>query len=176
VAAMVALIHRCGWRPWVGGALAVTGFLGYIGYVAGVTGALDGWFTIQREGWGWYLDGGAATGRWLTGVLTSSENVFDLVIVLALVGSIVLFVLAVVMRMPWPLLVYGGLVLVTTWGTDGLMNSKLRLLLVAFVLLLPVAIGLARRRTATAVAVVVAAALASAWFGGYALTIWSYAI
>jgi hypothetical protein len=34
----------------------------------------------------------------------------------------------------------------------------------------------ARGRTATAVAVVVAAALASAWLGGYALTIWPYAI
>jgi hypothetical protein len=96
--------------------------------------------------------------------------------VLSAAGSIALFVLAVVMRMPWPLLVYGGLVLVTTWGTDGLMNSKLRVLLPAFVLLLPVAIGLAGRRTTTAVAVVVAVALASAWFGGYALTIWPYAI
>jgi hypothetical protein len=33
-----------------------------------------------------------------------------------------------------------------------------------------------RRRTATAVAVLVAAALASAWYGGYALTIWHYGI
>jgi hypothetical protein len=39
-----------------------------------------------------------------------------------------------------------------------------------------VAVGLARRRRSTAVAVVVAAALASAWFGGYTLTIWRYAI
>jgi hypothetical protein len=96
--------------------------------------------------------------------------------VLSLAGSIVLFVVAVIMRMPWPLLVYGGLVLVTTWGTDGLMNSKLRVLLPAFVLLLPVAIGLAGRRRATVVAVVVAAGFTSAWFGAYALAIWPYAI
>jgi hypothetical protein len=56
------------------------------------------------------------------------------------------------------------------------MNSKVRLLTTAFVLLLPVAVGLARRRTVTAVAVVAAAAIASAWFGGYALTVWQYAI
>jgi hypothetical protein len=55
-------------------------------------------------------------------------------------------------------------------------DRKLRVLLPAFVLLLPVAIGLAGRRRATAVAVVVAAALVSAWFGAYALTIWPYAI
>ena len=52
----------------------------------------------------------------------------------------------------------------------------MRLLTPAFPLLLPVALGLARRRIGTAVVVVVAAALASAWFGGYALTIWRYAI
>jgi hypothetical protein len=80
------------------------------------------------------------------------------------------------MRMPWPLLVYAGLVLFTAWGTDGLMSARLRVLLPAFVLLLPVAIGLAHRRTATAVAVVAAAALGSAWFGAHALTIWPQSI
>jgi hypothetical protein len=39
------------------------------------------------------------------------------------------------------------------WSTHGLMNAKLRLLLPAFVLLLPVASGLAKRRTDTAAAV-----------------------
>jgi hypothetical protein len=72
--------------------------------------------------------------------------------------------------------VYGALNLVTVWGTEGLMNSKLRLLLPAFVLLIPIALGLAGRRRSTIVAVVVAVTLASAWFGGYALTIWPYGI
>jgi hypothetical protein len=72
--------------------------------------------------------------------------------------------------------VYGALALLPVWGTHGLMNAKLRLLIPAFVLLLPVASGLARRRQGTAVAVVVAATLASAWFGGYALTVWRYGI
>jgi hypothetical protein len=46
----------------------------------------------------------------------------------------------------------------------------------AFALLVPVALGLAHRRTGTAVAAVAAAALGSAWFGGYALTIWPFGI
>ena len=78
--------------------------------------------------------------------------------------------------LPWPLLVYAAAVLVTVWASDGQIHSRVRLLMPAFPLLVPVAVGLARRRTATAVAVVVAAALASAWFGGYTLTIWRYAI
>jgi hypothetical protein len=80
------------------------------------------------------------------------------------------------MRLPWPLLVYTAAVLIIVWASDGQIHSRVRLLTPAFPLLLPVALGLARRRTGTAVAVVVAVALASAWFGGYALTIWRYAI
>jgi hypothetical protein len=56
------------------------------------------------------------------------------------------------------------------------MNSKARLLLPAFVLLVPVAIGLARRHPATVVLTLTALAAFGAWFGGYALTLWPYAI
>lgn len=177
LAALAAVIaRRDGWRPWVGGVLAATGLLGYLGYVAIRTGTLDGWFVIQREGWGWYLDGGGATVQYTAAVFFNGEKMFDIAIVVALVASLVLFGLCVRMRVQWPLLVYTGLVLVTVWGTEGLMNSKLRLLLPAFVLMVPVAVGLARRRPATAWAVVGCATVASAWFGGYALTIWQYAI
>jgi hypothetical protein len=177
LAAVIARRHEGGgWRPWLGGLLAGTGILAYLGWVAARTGEPDGWMRIQRGGWGWYLDGGAATGSYVASVLTSGERLFDIVTVLALAGSLVLFGLAVARRTPWPLLVHAALVLVPVWGTHGLMNAKLRLLLPAFVLLLPVASGLARRRTGTAVAVVATAALASAWFGGYALTVWRYGI
>ncbi len=177
LAALVAVFRRRdGWRPWVGGALAACGLFGYLAYVALVTGRLDGWSRIQRDGWGWYLDGGGATVRFTAAALAGGSEVFDLAIVLALAASLVLFAVSLRMRLPWPLLVYGGLVLAIVWGSDGLAHAKLRLLLPAFTLLLPMALGLARRRTGTAVAVVVAAALASAWYGGYALTIWHYGI
>jgi hypothetical protein len=177
LAALVAVVdRRGGWRPWAGGLLAGAGLVGYLTWVAARTGAPDGWFRIQRTGWGWYLDGGAATARYVAGVLTAGERVFDAVTVVALVGCLVLLGLAVTRRTPWPLVVYGALVVLPVWGTHGLMNAKLRLLVPAFVLLLPVASGLARRRPGTAVAVAAAAALASAWFGGYALTIWRYGI
>jgi hypothetical protein len=177
LAALAAVLaRRDGWRPWAGGLLAGTGFLGYLGWVAARTGALDGWFRIQRGGWGWYLDGGAATARYVGSVLAGGERVFDAVTVVALVGSLALLGLTITRQTPWPLVVYGALALLPVWGTHGLMNAKLRLLIPAFVLLIPMASGLARRRRGTAVAVVVAATLASAWFGGYALTIWRYGI
>lgn len=175
-AAAAVLARRDGWRPWAGGLLAAIGLAGYLGYVAVRTGEPAGWYQLQREGWGWHLDGGVDTARFAGAVLTAGGEPFDLAVVVALLASIVLFVLAVRLRLPWPLLVYAAATLVTAWGSAGLTHSKIRLLVPAFVLLLPVAIGLSRRRTGTAVAVVAAAALGSAWFGAYALTIWPYAI
>jgi len=177
LAALAAVLaRRDGWRPWLGGLLAASGLLGYLGYVAVRTGRPDGWFAIQREGWGWYLDGGRATAGYVADVLAGGERVFDVLTVVALAGTLLLLALMVAMRLPWPLIAYAAVALVTVWCTEGRMNAKLRLLVPVFVLLLPVALGLARRRLGTAVGVVAAAALGSAWFGGYALTIWQYGI
>jgi hypothetical protein len=177
LAALAAVLaRRDGWRPWMGGLLAGAGALGYLAWVATRTGVPDGWMRIQRDGWGWYFDGGGATVRYVAHVVTSGDRVFEIVTVLALLGSLVLLGLAAAQGVPWPLMVYAALVVLPVWGTHGLMNAKLRLLLPAFVVLLPMASGLTHRRTGTAVAVVAAAALASAWFGGYALTTWRYGI
>jgi len=177
LAALTALVgRRDGLRPLLGALLAPLGLVGYLGYVAVRTGELGGWTRIQREGWQTRIDGGAATLDYVLGTLGGSQQVHDLLSVSALLGSVVLFVVAVRMRLPWPVLVYGGVGLATVWGTDGVMNSKLRFLVALFVLLLPVALGLSRRRTGTAVAVLVAAALVSAWVGGFALTVWRYGI
>jgi hypothetical protein len=104
------------------------------------------------------------------------HELYDVAVLLALVASVVLLVVAIRMRLPWPLLVYTAAVLLTVWASDGQIHSRVRLLLPAFPLLIPLAVGLAHRRTGTVVAVVVAAALVSAWFGGYTLTIWRYAM
>ncbi|MFC4951127.1 hypothetical protein [Pseudonocardia sp. GCM10023141] len=177
LAALVAVLGGgAGWRPWAGAVLSTTGILGYLGYVALQTGSPTGWFAIQQAGWASSLDGGGATARYAVEVLFGGDKIFDVLTLVAILGTAALLVIGVKMRVPWPLLVYGALVLVTVWGTDGVMSSKLRLLVPAFTLLLPPAIALGRRSTGTAVAVVAAAAVASAWFGGYALTIWPYGI
>ncbi|MHA6792157.1 hypothetical protein ACVGVM_01335 [Pseudonocardia bannensis] len=177
LAALVAVVRRRdGVRPWLGGLLAVSGLVGYLAYVAGRTGALGGWFAIQRTGWGWYVDGGAETVTYLRDVLVAGERVYDVATLIVLVGAVVLLGIAITMRLPWPLLVYGSGVLLTVWATAGLMNTKIRLLIPAFVLLLPIALGLSRCRRATAIGMLAAVALSSAWFGGYALTIWNYGI
>lgn len=156
--------------------LAASGVLGYLGYVGWRTGSPTGWFDVQRTGWGSQFDGGVSLARFVARTLAGGHELYDLAVLIALAGSVVLHAVGIRMRLPWPVLVYTAAVLVTVWCSDGQIHSRVRLLMPAFPLLLPIALGLARRTTTTAVAVVVAAVLASAWFGGYALTIWRYAI
>ena len=178
LAALVAVVtRRDGVRPWLAVVLAASGLLGYLGYVGWRTGTPLGWFDIQRTGWGSRFDAGVSLARFVGRTLSGGHELYDLAVLLTLIGSVVLLAVAVRMRLPWPLLVYAAVVLLTVWCSDGQFHSRVRLIMPAFpLLLLPVALGLARRRTGTAVAVVVAVVLASAWFGGYTLTIWRYAI
>jgi hypothetical protein len=177
LAALVAAVRLRSGRPLVAMVLAPLGLLGYLGFVGWRMGSPTGWFTIQRTGWGSTFDGGASLVTFVGRTVSGGHEVYDLAVLLALAASIILLVVAVRMRLPWPLLVYAVAVLVTGWASDGQIHSRVRLLVPAFpLLLIPMAVGLARRRTGTAVAVIVAAALVSAWFGGYPLTIWRYAI
>jgi len=177
LAAAVAVIgRRDGWRPWAGALIAPLGLVGYLAYVALRTGHLDGWFAVQQRGWDSRFDGGAATWKFALSILGDPRSVLELTTVWLLVIALALLVLAVRRRVEWPLLVYSIGVLVMDIGSNGLMNSKARLLLPAFTLLIPVALALARRRPTTAVAFLVGFAVFGAWFGAYAITAWPYAI
>ncbi|HEY3610348.1 MAG TPA: hypothetical protein VGL06_22805 [Pseudonocardiaceae bacterium] len=176
-AAVVTIVRRRdGIRPWLGLVLAPAGLLAYLGFVAARTGSVTGWFQIQRQGWDSRFDGGVATVRFGMAVLASGRSVLEVVTVAVLLVAILLVALSIRRRVPWPLVLYGALVLAMDLGSNGLMNSKARMLLPAFTLLLPVAVALAERRPRTMIAVLAAIAVASAWFGAYALTGWPYAI
>ncbi|WP_329788224.1 hypothetical protein V1227_26930 [Lentzea sp. DG1S-22] len=177
LAALVAVIaDRRDWRAWVGGAVAPLGLLGYLGWVAVRTGDLMGWFGVQQRGWGSKFDGGAATWDFALGHLANPRSVLETGTVWLLALAIVLVFYAFQRRLEWPLVVYAIGVLVMDLGSNGLMNSKARLLLPAFTLLLPLALVLARRRTSTVLTVLGMATLLSAWFGAYSLAVWQYAI
>lgn len=177
IAAVVAIVRRRdGFWPWLGLVTAPAGLLGYLGYVAHRTGHLTGWFQLQERGWNSRFDGGVASVRFAIQVLTTGRSVLEVVTVAVLLVAIALVVVCVRQRLAWPLTLYGALVLAMDLGANGLMNSKARLLLPAFTLLVPVAVGLARRRPGTVVAVLAGATVASAWFGAYAITAWPYAI
>jgi hypothetical protein len=79
-------------------------------------------------------------------------------------------VLCVRLRLPWPLLVYCGVMVVLAVCAAGYFGSKPRLLLPAFPLLLPAAVALARARGTAAAAVVGVAAAGAALYGAVWLT------
>ncbi|HVK20905.1 MAG TPA: hypothetical protein VM677_06045 [Actinokineospora sp.] len=164
------------WRPWVGGLIAPVGLIGYLAWVGTRTGEWDGWFALQRRGWDSEFDGGGATVKFSLEVLGNARSVLEVATVGLIIGALALLVVCWRRRLEWPLVVYAAGVLAMDLCSNGLMNSKARLMVPAFTLLIPVAIGLAKRKTSTVVLTLSGAALASAWFGAYSITSWGYAI
>jgi hypothetical protein len=176
IVVLAVLLHGRTSRGLFAAIVCPLGLGGYLLFVADRAGSLFGWFELQLTGWGTAFDGGQATGEFVGNVLTSDASVMETTNVLVMLGALVLCVVTVVRRMPWPLVAYGIGLLVMTAGSSGVTYSKMRLLVPAFTLLLPAAAGLASRRTSTVLAVLAATAVLSGWFGGYALTAWRYAI
>lgn len=176
LAALVAVVRRRdGWRPWAAGLLAPCGLLGFVGWVGLRLGRLDGYLHVQGAAWGMTFDGGAGTTRTVRAVLTEPQSTLNPYVVTAvLVVTLALFVLAALDRVPWPLLVFAGAVMVLVFGTADYYHSRPRLLMPAFVLLLPPAAALAVALPRTVVVVFALLAGFSAWYGSYLCLIWPY--
>jgi hypothetical protein len=176
-AGVIAIIKREDrWRPVVAVVAAPLGLLGYLGFVGVRTGRLDGWFTVQQRGWDSRFDGGAATMRFTLDILSNGRSVLETSTVFFLLVGVILLLLGIRARLYWPLLVYGATVMLMDIGSNGLMNSKARLMLPAFTLLLPLVVVLARRGRAEVVWPLIGVTLVSAWFGAHSIVAWQYAI
>lgn len=175
LAALIAVVRRPGdWRAWVALLLAPAGWVGYLLWVAARVHRLDGWFHIQKDGWGSSFDGGRFTVDTTRHIL-AAPSVLDLYLVAAvLVTAVVLYAVGLIDRQPWPLLLFSGLLLATAIGGSGFYHSKARFLVAAFPLLIPPAAALAKARTATAITVVTALTVVSGYFGGYLLLVWNH--
>ncbi|MFD5554354.1 hypothetical protein ACFWIA_11005 [Streptomyces sp. NPDC127068] len=168
--------RRLGWRPLVGLVLACTGTPAYLLWVAERTGQLDGWFVIQEAGWGTHWDSGAATVDFLTDTLARGDGWVPLSTAFLLVAACALTVVAW-RRGAWPpLLVYGTAMLVMTLGQSNFYHSKLRLLVPALLLLVPLAAALSRLPRRRLVLVLSAGAVFGAWYGAHMLVVWKYAV
>ncbi|WP_258175142.1 hypothetical protein [Actinopolyspora mortivallis] len=176
-AAVVALARgRSGRGPWAACLLAPLGTLAYLGWVAVRTGQPDGYFEIQQRGWSSSFDGGVSTARFVLETLTTDKDTFVTLTAWLVLCAVVLLVLCLHGRLPWPLVMFAALVLALALGSDGLMFSKVRLMLPAFPLLLPPALGLARRGGLTAIVSTTLFVCFGSWFSAYALAVWPYAI
>jgi hypothetical protein len=175
ISALIAVIRRQDrWRPWIGGLLAPLGWLGYMAWVSHTLHRLDGYFYLQRAGWNTYFDFGAGTYRIMTQRL-SHESPFAFYLVTAvLLLYVALFVISLIDRQPWQLLVYSGVLLLIALADATYYQSRARFMVPAFTLLIPIAVALARTKPARAVTVLITLAIASAYIGGYLDEIWKY--
>ena len=153
-----------------------SGLVGYYAFVVSRTDNLAGWFVLQKEGWGTAFDFGKDSAAFVWRVLTTDAPLMETANVVTMFGAVALVVIALRHRLSWPLAAYGIGIVLMTIGSSGVTYSKMRLLVPAVTLLIPVAAGLARRKPGTVSTVLVLAALASGWLGAYALTDWHYAI
>ncbi|WP_139057928.1 mannosyltransferase family protein [Tsukamurella pseudospumae] len=156
--------------------LTPIGWLTYLLIVAHHTGSLTGWFRIQTEGWGTTFDLGVQTWQFVNYSLINGSDIADLSVVGLLAASIVLIVLAIRAKMPWPITLYGSLVVVSLLGSGGLMMSRPRLLLPAFVLLIPIAIGLARRSRNVQIWTCVGIVTVTCWYGAHMVSVYPHAM
>ncbi|MGH3770843.1 MAG: mannosyltransferase family protein [Pseudonocardiaceae bacterium] len=163
-------------RVWLALLTAPLGIVGYLGYVAARTGRLDGWLHLQHEGWGYSYDLGWATVHDSGTILAHSGDAMLVITVAVVLGYLTLASLAVHDKLSWPVVAYGIGATLMAVQSNVIMNSKARLLLVAFTLLIPVATRIARKNTTTVLIATVAYTLAGSWFSAYSLIVWKYAI
>jgi hypothetical protein len=140
---------RARWDALAAILLAPAGMAGYLLWIASVTGRLDGYFVVQKQGWGSGFDFGWATAQWFVHTWSGDRAVFTVLTTWIVLAAVVLLAIgATRQRMPWQLWLFSFLVLVFIIGSSGVQWDKVRLLLVAFPLLLPIANVVGGRRPA----------------------------
>lgn len=179
------------WRLVAASVLGLLGVPLWWAYVAIVSGRVDGWFAAQEFFWGSRFDFGESVvvsgWRMLTfqgsfpplvrGVYTASA------LAMLAAGTLLVLLLAEAWRRRrdvtagwWPVAAYAVVLVLLAVGSAGFPQSKIRFLVPMFPLLLLPGRALARSSTAAQAAVIGAAALVSGWFGGFMLSVWTYAI
>ncbi|GAA4386604.1 hypothetical protein [Tsukamurella soli] len=156
--------------------LAPVGWLTWLLVVARHTGMLTGWFQVQTDGWGTTFDLGKQTFQFVNYTLINGSDIADLSTVGLLGLSVVLMVVTWRSGMPWQVMLYGSLVLISLLGSGGLMISRPRLLLPAFVLLIPIAVALARRSRAAQAWTCAAVVVITCWYGAHMVSVYPHAI
>ncbi|MYS20839.1 hypothetical protein GTW78_11555 [Streptomyces sp. SID4948] len=162
-------------RAWLAALLAPLGWFGYVAWVGWVTaggpgGVLGGYFAVQR-GWGSQYDFGLYAMRYVKRLVLFPEALTAYLAAALCAAAVALVVLALLDRMPLPLLVYSVALVAIALGGANFFSCKPRFLLPAFPLLVPLATALVRARPRAAAVAVVALAGISLGFGAYVLTV-----
>jgi glucan phosphoethanolaminetransferase (alkaline phosphatase superfamily) len=140
------------------------------------TGDPAAWFTVEEHGWASHFDFGVQTWNFVYDTLSGPDGFLAPVVCAIVLGYVVACVLLVLGRWPAPLTAVTLLSVAIALLSTNYWHSKPRLLLAAFLLIVPAAGALTRLRDRTAVILLASGTVASAWFGAYLLVVWPYAI
>ena len=162
-------------RAWLAALVAPAGWCGYLTWVglhtgSGLHAAVHGYFEVQSR-WGSDFDFGRYALKYVKHLVLFPDTLSAYMATALCVGAVLLLVLAVLDRMPLPLLVYSAVLVVIALGGANFFSCKPRFLLPAFPLLVPCASALAGARPRAAAVTVVALAGISLGYGAYVLTV-----
>ncbi|MFI6287769.1 glycosyltransferase family 39 protein [Streptomyces sp. NPDC051018] len=148
------------------------GLVAWFGWVGHRAGRWDGYFRVQ-ERWSTRFDFGVFTYGRIVDVFTvkGAGTLTALVITTTLCGAVTLLIICALQRQPAPLLIYAAVVLVVALGGSEYFHSKARLLIPAFVLIIPVAKALARSRPPVIGTILTAGTLVSGAYGSYVVLV-----
>jgi hypothetical protein len=140
------------------------------------TGDPAAWFTVEEHGWASHFDFGVQTWNFIYDTLSGPDGFLAPVVCAIVLGYLVACGLLVLGRWPAPVTAVTLLSVAMALLSTNYWHSKPRLLLAAFLLVIPAAGALTRFRDRTAIILLSTGTLISAWFGAYLLVIWPYAI
>lgn len=173
IAGVIEAVRRLRGRPVAplgtvvgASALGASGFLSYLAYVAVRTGTPLGYLDVQAT---W--DSEVGTPLWTVAKMTEvlaglpQQDPLHVQVALCLVAYLGLFVWMIVRREPWPLIVFVALGMALAFLQAGFFNSKMRLLLPLFPLLLPLARGAAAAPPWVSWPLAAVALALSTWWG-----------
>ena len=167
-----------GRRALAAAAVAPLGTAAYLVYVAlATTGSLTAWSESERKGWDSRFDYGRFTWTWLRALFQFGGGPMDAFIVAGAVSAVLTAGWLLRERLAPHAAVYVLAVTGIALGTSGMWGSKFRFLLPALVVTaVLVAAGMTRWRSSSRIAVLLLWVLTGAWFSGYALVGYHFAI
>jgi hypothetical protein len=180
ICALITVVRRRdGIRPWIGGLIAPLGALGYLAWVGVALHHWNGFTYMEEHGWD-STPSLIGVARQIRTTLTHQQPLGYYVPVFVLAGSLLCAAALSTARhrasaLPLAVQAFGWISLALALFVGPVyFHAEARFLMPDFPLLLPPATRLAAERLRSQVVLLACAALASAWYGGYLLTVWTH--
>ncbi|KQB84523.1 hypothetical protein Cocul_01326 [Corynebacterium oculi] len=175
-AVMVLLYGRTQWRAWVALVISPLPALGYVWWASSHTREVGGYFGLQKEGWHTGFDFGVGSVKFAWNTLMTSQELGYFLSVAVMIAALVALALTAG-KAPLPVWLFAAALSANILLSDGIMHSRPRLLLPAAIVLVPLVLGWGKRVSGRAYAVGIGAwVLMGAWFSGYMLAVFPWAI